>query len=127
MNLLYVLLLSVLSFNASSAKFFEKPLPTCASIKSYLAYEISLAVKSRCDQVGVVMEVKSLHKAFDSMLSENEASPSECRAACLLIDVAEGRDMADCVKNVHVAPFVNSMMLGGVYNKASCKGMQSDL
>jgi hypothetical protein len=124
---LVLILLLVFSFNANSAKLFEKPFPTCANIKSYLAYEISLAVKSRCDQVGVVMDVKSLHKAFDSMLSENEASPSECRTACLLIDVTEGRDMADCVKNVHVDPFVNSMMSGGVYNEASCKGMQSDL
>ncbi|MCI5226126.1 MAG: hypothetical protein D3918_05560 [Candidatus Electrothrix sp. AX2] len=112
-----IFVLILLSVKVSFAGFFDKPFPVCGQIKSYLAYEIAVAVKGRCDPVGVIMEVKDLHTFFNSALTSKEASPGRCRAACLLLDTTQGLSMEDCVNNHFVRPFVDTMMEEGIYNK----------
>ncbi|EXJ11404.1 hypothetical protein [Nitrincola alkalisediminis] len=127
-RLLTIVLMAFLSATAVNAdSFFDKPLPICSNIQSYLAYEISLAVKSRCDNVGVSMTIKDLHQTFNSMLTSDDVSPEECNQGCLLLGATKGMSMSDCVKNVHVAPFVQGMMDSGVYSQDNCNHMRSRL
>lgn len=110
---------------ANAEKWGGKPLPICPNIKSYMAYEMAVAVKERCDQNEVQMRVGDLHRTFESMLSEKEVSPSECNAVCLVVSGKMSID--ECIKTVLVSPFVDSMMLNGTYNKDTCEKMRARL
>lgn len=121
---LFTILISV-SINITADSFFDKPFPICSSIKSYLAYEMSVAVKERCDEAGVVMKIKNLHNFFNSKLSSKEASPTECRVSCAILNTTEGMSMGDCVENIKVAPFVDSMMQNGTFNANTCRDVRN--
>jgi len=113
------------SINITAGGFFDKPFPVCSSIKSYLAYEMSVSVKERCDEARVVMEIKNLHNYFNSILSSKEASPTECRVSCAILNTTDGMSMGDCVKNIKVAPFVDSMMQNGTFNTNTCRDVRN--
>jgi hypothetical protein len=107
------------------AGVFDKPFPICSSIKSYMAYEMAVAIKKQCDPYGVAMTIKDLHKTFLPMMTDEYASVSECNTACMLLQSTNGTNMGDCVQNTLTAPFVNSAINAGNYNDSTCKEMRS--
>lgn len=104
-----------------------KPPPTCETVQSYLAYEIAVAIKGRCDPTGVKMKIPDVHRWFNKTLTEDEISPETCRTSCAKLRSTEGMGLAQCVKQVHVAPFVQGMMNNGAYNATTCNDMKSRL
>lgn len=122
-----VFIVLFLSSFAHAGSVFDKPFPICSSIKSYMAYEMAIAIKQKCDPHGVVMTVKDLHKIFLPMMTDEYASVGECNKACLLLHATNNTNMDDCVKNNLTAPFVKAAINAGTYNSATCKEMRSKI
>lgn len=104
------------------AGLFDKPLPICSNIKSYLAYELSISVKGKCDAY-IVINNNKLQKTFEGMLTNNEVSPGECRATCALLEASNVISMDSCIKNNIVKPFVTAFLGNGNFNDATCNEM----
>lgn len=123
---LFAALVLFLATSPVHADTLSRPLPICKNIKSYLAYEISSAIKERCDSEGVSMPMKSLHKTF-TMTLDDEVSPSSCLAICLVLDTTQGTSMADCIRDSQVTPFINGMMGNATFNQDTCQQMKARL
>jgi hypothetical protein len=108
----------------AKAGLFDTPLPICTNFKSYQAYEMAKAIKSQCDQQGVVMTIEDLHKTFLSMMTDEYASVSECNKVCGLLNSTSGISMGDCVKNNLVSRFVNGALTSGEFNKSTCSNIR---
>lgn len=106
--------------NAQADSFLSKPFPTCPNIRSFMAHETATAVKSRCDTAGVNISMKKWKAAFESMLTEEFASPTECARDCLLLNATAGKDMASCVEENMTKPFVDGIVNSGKFDKTTC-------
>lgn len=127
MKIVLVLVLATLPLSANSEGLFEKPFATCSSIKSLGAYKTALAVVNTCKKYGVEIDLKKAKKSFDGMLTEDEFSPSECRANCLVLKTFNQTEMSSCVEDTHVDPFVKGFMGSLTFNKNNCHQMKAKL
>lgn len=103
----HIFIALLLSSFANAEGLFDKPLPICTNIKSYIAYEMAVVVKQKCDPHDITMSLKDLHQAYLPMMTDEYASVRECRTACALLQATSGIEMNDCVKNDLTRSFVN--------------------
>ena len=125
--LFIITILVSLSVSVNAEGIFDKPFATCSSIKSLGAYKTASAVVNRCEKYGVHINLKKAKSGFDGMLTEEEFSPSECRANCMVLSALNNTEMSSCVEKTHVDPFVGGFMGSLTFNKDNCQVMKTKL
>lgn len=114
-----------LVFAVASASYAGEPEKSCANIKDYIAFELATNIRSVCAKSNVDMPRSKLRSTFNSMLSEEEASPATCAADCEVLSAMKGITIQECIDNIQVGQFVNTFMEKGVFNNDTCTDMKN--
>lgn len=125
MKKILILILISLSFSVNAEELFKKPVATCGNIKSFGSYKLASELISKCKKYGVEIGFKKAKNKFESMLTKDDLSSSECRSNCLVLKTFSQTEMNSCVENDLVNPFVEGFMSSLAFNKANCNNMKN--
>ena len=94
----------IMSFNVLAKP--QKPIPICVNIYELTAYKITEKFVDVCNAISIRLDFERVANHMEVEMREGDAF--SCNTACWLMSGT--KDMASCVEDVQVNPFVASMM-----------------
>ena len=84
----------------------SKPIPICTNVHKLAAFEIATKLVDMCHSVDVTLDFKKVQNFMASGIKSQD--PFSCNTSCWL--KSGTTNMASCVENDLVAPYVNDFM-----------------
>ena len=84
----------------------SKPIPICSNVYKLTAYKITKNLTNKCNAVGIKVNFNNVYNQMKRDVTEQNAF--SCNTSCLLM--SGSTDMATCVENKLVDPFVSDFM-----------------